>query len=145
MNAPGRPRGSSLQRSGPVGATDAVSVVRAYWHLMASNDFESVRAVLADDYVLEWPQSWERIRGPANFVRMNADYPASGPWRFDVHRVVGSGGEAASDVGVTDGVVQARCLSFFTVRAGLIVHQVEFWPEPYPAPANRAHLVERMP
>jgi hypothetical protein len=33
-------------------------------------------------------------------------------------------------------------LSFFTVEDGLITRLVEFWPEPYAAPANRAHLVE---
>ena len=43
---------------------------------------------------------------------------------------------------VTDGVQRARCISFFTVRDGKIIRQVEFWPEPYAAPATRAHLVE---
>ena len=120
----------------------AADVVHAFWRLMASNDFASVQAVLAPDFVLEWPQSNERIRGPERFVRMNAEYPAHGPWRFTVHRVVGGDGEAVSDVSVTDGVQAARALSFFTVQAGRIVKLVEYWPEPYAAPANRAHLVE---
>lgn len=37
----------------------AVDVVREFWRLMASNDFHSVAAVLASDFVLEWPQSNE--------------------------------------------------------------------------------------
>jgi len=44
---------------------------------------------------------------------MNAEYPANGP---------GS--------------------SFFTVAASKMTSLVEFWPEPYPAPANRRHRVE---
>jgi hypothetical protein len=36
-------------------ATDAVDVVRRFWQLMASNEFDTVAAVLADDFVLEWP------------------------------------------------------------------------------------------
>ena len=111
---------------------------------MATNDFDSVAAVLAPDFVLEWPQSGERIRGPERFARMNREYPAHGPWRFTVHRVVGGVSEAVSDVAVTDGVQAARALSFFTVTNGRIVRLVEFWPEPYDPPANRAHLVERM-
>jgi len=123
---------------------DAIATVRRFWALMASNDFASVGDVLSDDFVVEWPQSRERIRGRDNFARMNAEYPASGRWRFDVLRLFGNATEVASDVGVTDGVLQARALSFFTVEAGRVCRIVEFWPEPYPAPANRAHLVEAM-
>ena len=120
----------------------AEDVVREYWRLMATNDFASVAAVLAHDFVLEWPQSNERIRGVNNFARMNAEYPSHGPWRFEIHRIVAAQTAAVSDVGVTDGVQTARALSFFTVGEGRIKRIVEFWPEPYAAPANRAHLVE---
>jgi len=123
---------------------NAENVVREYWRLMATNDFASVAAVLAPGFVLEWPQSNERIRGAANFARMNAEYPSHGPWRFEVHRIVASEDSAVSDVGITDGVQTARALSFFSVSEGRITRLVEFWPEPYAAPANRAHLVEPM-
>lgn len=129
----------------PLQPTGAVEVVHEFWRLMATNRFEAVAAVLAPSFVLEWPQSKERIRGAANFVRMNAEYPANGPWRFAIERIVGSASEAVSDVSITDGVQHARAISFFTVEAGLVTRLVEFWPEPYAAPANRAHLVEPMP
>lgn len=125
-------------------AATATEVVNEFWRRMASNDFQSVRAVLAPDFVLEWPQSRERLRGAERFARMNAEYPAHGPWRFTVHRVVAEGAQAVSDVSVTDGVQSARAISFFTIAHGRITRLVEFWPEPYPAPANRAHLVEMM-
>jgi len=32
----------------------------------------------------------------------------------------------------------------FVLESGRVRRIVEFWPEPYPAPANRAHLVEIM-
>ncbi len=111
---------------------------------MATNEFHSVAAVLSSKFVLEWPQSKERIRGAERFAQMNAEYPAHGPWSFTVNRVIGSDSEAVSDVSVTDGVQLARAISFFTVAEGKIVRLVEFWPEPYEPPANRAHLVERM-
>jgi ketosteroid isomerase-like protein len=38
----------------------------------------------------------------------------------------------------------ARAISFFTIEDGKISRLVEFWPEPYIAPDNRAHLVERI-
>jgi ketosteroid isomerase-like protein len=122
----------------------AVRVARDFWARMASNDFDSVAAVLAPDFVLEWPQTRERIRGAQRFVRMNAEYPAHGAWRFTVHRLFGDEREAVSDVSVTDGVQQARALSFFEVADGRVTRLVEWWPEPYDPPANRAHLVEIM-
>ena len=109
---------------------------------MASNDFASVVEVLAEDFVLEWPQSNERIRGAARFAQMNAEYPAHGRWTFAINRLVGSEFEAVSDVSISDGVQHARAISFFTVADGRITRLVEYWPEPYAAPANRAHLVE---
>ena len=121
-----------------------VEVVKKFWELMATNDCRSVGAVLSDDFVLEWPQSNERIRGRRNFVLMNEEYPAHGRWQFSVHRIIGNDTEAASDVSVTDGVQQARAISFFSVTDGLIVKMVEFWPEPFSAAANRTHLVEQM-
>ena len=120
----------------------AADLVRRFWELMASNDFDAVAAVLAPAFVLEWPQSQERIRGIDHFVRMNQEYPAHGRWLFDVHRIVGGESEAASDVSITDGVQTARAISFFTGARGQITRIVEFWPEPYAAPAHRSHLVE---
>ena len=122
----------------------AVTVVREFWQLMATNDFSSVGAVLADDFVLEWPQSRERIRGKERFAQMNFEYPASGPWRFSVRRIIGNATEASSEVTVTDGSQQATAISFFTVVAGKIIRIVEYWPEPYPAPVNRNPLAEPM-
>jgi hypothetical protein len=117
-------------------------VVEQFWSLMASNDFRSVGSVLADEYVLEWPQSKERIRGRDNFASMNQEYPAHGRWQFIVNKLVASDHEVVTDVSVSDGVVLARVISFFTVQSGLIARQVEYWPDEYPAPEARKHLVE---
>jgi ketosteroid isomerase-like protein len=121
---------------------NAVEVVREFWQLMATNDFASVGAVLGDSYVLDWPQSNERIRGRVRFAEVNRGYPANGRWVFTVHRIVGGQNEAVSEVSVTDGVQHAKAISFFTVAEGKITQQVEYWPEPYPAPPSRKHLVE---
>jgi hypothetical protein len=117
-------------------------VVHEFWRLMATNDFSSVCVVLAPDFTCGWPQSHELIRGGERFAQMNAEYPANGPWRFSINRIICGDGDAVSDVSITDGVQNARAISFFTIKQGLITRLVEFWPEPYPAPANRAHLTE---
>jgi len=123
-------------------ASSSAKIVREFWRLMATNDFPSVCAVLAPDFICEWPQSNERIRGGGHFARMNTEYPSHGPWQFTINHIVSGPDEAVSDVSITDGVQSARAISFFTIKEGLITRLVEFWPEPYPAPANRAHLTE---
>lgn len=119
-------------------------VVEEFWRLMASNDFQSVKAVLSHDFVLEWPQSNERIRGGDNFARMNATYPADGIWSFELNRIVVSDEEAVTDTNVTDGRLRARAISFFTVESGLISKIVEFWPDPYEPPFDRSEYTERL-
>lgn len=125
-------------------ASEAGAIVQHFWSLMAGNDFFAVGKLLAEDFVLDWPQSGERIRGRENFARMNSEYPAHGPWTFRINTLVSDNTRAVSDVTVSDGVVIARAISFFTVHAGRIQHITEYWPDPYPAPANRAHLVETL-
>jgi len=122
----------------------AAEVARAFWHLMGTNDFHAVGAVLADDFVLEWPQSRERIRGRDRFAKMNIEFPAKGRWVFTINRVVGGVAEAVTDVSVTDGSRHDRAISFFTVDEGKITRIIEYWPEPFAASENRSHLVERM-
>jgi ketosteroid isomerase-like protein len=122
----------------------AGELAREFWRLMATNDFACVGEVLSADFVLEWPQSKERIRGAQNFARMNREYPAHGLWRFTINRIVDGETEAVSDVSVTDGVQTGRAISFFSVAAGKVARIVEFWPEPYAAAPHRAHLVEPM-
>lgn len=95
-------------------------------------------------YLLEWPQSKERIRGAENFARMNAEYPAHGRWQFQINRLFGTESEVVSEVTVSDGVQHARAISFFSVSNGKIMRLVEFWPDDYEAPAHRSHLVERI-
>ena len=123
----------------------ATEVVREYWRLMATNDFHSVAVVLSPEFVLEWPQSKELIRGAERFARMNHEYPSHGRWEFTIHRIIGNEVEAVSDVSVTDGVQTGRAISFFTLAQGKVLRLVEFWPEPFDAPPHRAHLVEVTP
>ncbi len=120
----------------------AVELVKKFWELMASNDFQSVGSILSDDFVLEWPQSGERIRGRDNYAAMNEEYPAHGRWTFTINRLVGNDHEAVSDVTVSDGLQVARALSFFETRDGKIIRMVEYWPEPFAARHERKHLVE---
>ena len=117
-------------------------IVERYWQTMNANDWHGASELLHDDYALDYPQSGERFRGREHFIALNADYPAAGPWRFSLHRIVAGEGEAVSDVTVTAPSVTARVVSFFELRDGKIRRMTEFWPDPFEAAAWRAPLAE---
>jgi limonene-1,2-epoxide hydrolase len=122
---------------------DNKQVVERFWVAMQTNDFKAAGEFLDDDYMLEWPQSGERIRGRENFVAINANYPAHGRWEFRIQRILAEGDQVVSDVGVTDGTIVGRAITFSTIRAGKIIYQIEFWPDPFEAPAWRTEWVEK--
>jgi hypothetical protein len=121
----------------------AKQVVAQFWSMMHTNDFEAASRLLHVDYVLDWPQSGERVRGRDNFVAINAHYPAAGRWQITLDRLVAEGDEVASQVTVTDGAILSKAITFSTVRDGLILRQTEYWPDPFPAATWRAQWVEK--
>ena len=122
---------------------DKKQIVERFWAAMQTNDFQAAGEFLHDDYVLEWPQSGERIRGRTNFVALNTNYPAYGRWEFTIHRILAEGDEVVSDVKVTDGTIVGRAITFSTIRNGKIIYQIEFWPDPSEPPAWREEWVEK--
>jgi ketosteroid isomerase-like protein len=123
---------------------ESKQIVERFWATMQTNDFKAVGELLHDHYTLDWPQSGERIRGRANFVAVNENYPAHGRWEFTIHRILAEGNEVVSDVDVTDGIVRGRVITFSTIRDGKILHQTEFWPDPFEAAEWRALWIERI-
>ncbi|HEU0293987.1 MAG TPA: nuclear transport factor 2 family protein [Anaerolineales bacterium] len=119
-------------------------ILENFWQTMKTNDFYAVAELLHDEYILEWPQSGERIRGRENFAKINTYYPAEGKWQFAVNQIISEGDLVVADVTVTDGARTDRVITFSTVRDGKILKQVEFWPEPFEAPTWRAQWVERI-
>lgn len=118
-------------------------LVLQFWKVMGENDFFAASQLLHDDYILEWPQSRERIRGRDNFARLNTAYPSDGKWTFSIIEIVREGGIVVTDVLVSDGTRNGRAITFSTIRDGQIWKQVEYWPESFEAPAWRAEWVER--
>lgn len=121
---------------------DNREVVLALWEAFDRQDFAAAGALLADDFVCEWPQSGELIRGRDNFIAVNTHYP--GEWHIRVARVVAGGDEVVTEAEASWGEKRAWAVSFFRLRGGQITHLREFWPDPYPPQDWRAGWVERI-
>jgi len=122
----------------------AENTVREFWRLMATNDFHSVKTVLAETFCADWPQTNEHIPSPENFCALNAAYPAAGPWRFALNRLIATQTEAVTDVSITDGITPARALTFFTVHDGKIQKITEYWPDPTTPPFDRTQWTQSL-
>ncbi|MET9748662.1 MULTISPECIES: nuclear transport factor 2 family protein [Streptomyces] len=126
----------------PVDVREPAAVVREFWARMQARDWTGLGALLADDLVVEWPVSAERIEGRADFVGVNAEYPEG--WSIEVLRVVADGETVVSEVEVpheTAGV--HRVVSLWTVRDGRMSGGREYWTAPGsdPSPPWRARFV----
>jgi hypothetical protein len=96
-----------------------------------------------EDYVMEMPQSGERIRGRDKMRQFQEAYP--NPPKAVLRRVVGSGEvwvmEATSDYPGGGTYHVANIVEF---RDGKILKETRYYAEPFEAPAWRAEWVERM-
>jgi hypothetical protein len=122
---------------------NAHEVVAAYWAAAAARDWDAFGALLAAGVVYEAPQTRERVRGGAAYLRFNAEgFP--GDWQLTVERIVAEDRSAASWIRMSDQGDTYPGLCFFDLDDdGLIARITDFWPEPAELPASRAHLVER--
>jgi SnoaL-like domain len=110
---------------------------------MQDNDWERAAGHLADNCVIDWPCSGERIVGRADFVAIQARYPTdTGRWSFEVHRIVAEEDLVVSEVTTTDGEQTARVVAFSILDGGRIAHQIEYWPMPYEPLPGRADLTQ---
>ena len=68
------------------------------WHRIQARDWDGVGELLAEKFVLEWPNARIRLRGRMNFVEFNRSYPEG--WSIEVLRIVAEGNTAVSEVRV---------------------------------------------
>ena len=101
----------------------------------------------ADNVVLEWPQSGELIRGRENIAAINRNYPASTGTtpKMKLRRIVKPGEawiiEGTIDYG--DGIPVSSVSIIETGADGKVVHQTDYFANPFEAPAWRKKWVER--
>ncbi len=112
------------------GGPEALSAEAEYW-------------LRHEDYVMEMPQSGERIRGRDAMRAMQEAFPV--PPSITLRRVVGAGGVWVIE-GVNDyeGDVWHVAVVFELDRDGRIVRDTRYYSQPIEAPQWRAEWVERM-
>ena len=113
-----------------------------HWAASAAGDLETEHNIY-DDYVLcEYPQSGEKIHGRRNLQALRGHHPGK-PSGFSIRRIVGAG-----DLWVTEYVItyqegkQFSTVSIMEFRDGKVVHETQYFAEPFEAPAWRSPWIE---
>lgn len=112
-----------------------------HWTASDADDFETEHQIYAEDAVLDYPQSGERIWGRRNIQASRTAQPNDK--RFTVRRIVGSG-----DLWVTEFVLTYDGRPSYTVSImefvdGEVAHETQYFADPFEPGPSRAQWVER--
>ncbi|WP_329196376.1 MULTISPECIES: nuclear transport factor 2 family protein [unclassified Streptomyces] len=123
---------------------EPLDVVARLWERIEARDWDGVAKLVAEDAVIEWPVSGERIVGRANFVAVLAEDDDVDEVPVEVLRILADGDLVVTEVEVPQEHVVYRAVSLWTVRDGVVVGAREYWTSPGqdPAPRWRAGYVE---
>jgi ketosteroid isomerase-like protein len=116
--------------------------LNAHWQASATGDLNAEHDIYADDAICDYPQSGERILGRANLQALRGHHPGK-PSGFNVRRIVGQG-----DLWVTEYTITYQGRPAFTVSImefrddGKVVHETQYFADPFEAPAWRSRWVE---
>ncbi|TCK60117.1 nuclear transport factor 2 family protein [Curtobacterium sp. PhB136] len=125
------------------GAPDRRAIVEEHWRASERGDVTAEHAMYADEAVLDYPQSGERFRGRERIAAQRGGHPAER--HFAVRRIVGSGPLWVSECVITYDAVPTRTVSIMEFVGDLVVHETQYFADPFPAAPERAGLAERLP
>jgi ketosteroid isomerase-like protein len=116
--------------------------VSAHWRASAAGDLNAEHDIYADDAICEYPQSGERILGRSNLQALRGHHPDK-PSGFDVRRIQGEG-----NLWVTEYMIsykgRATCVvSIMEFANGKVVHETQYFSDPFEAPAWRSQWVQQ--
>jgi ketosteroid isomerase-like protein len=119
-------------------------LLNAHWQASAAGDLDAEHAIYADNAVCEYPQSGERILGRSNLQALRGHHPAK-PSGFHVRRILEAG-----DLWITEYIItyQGRptcTVSIMEFRNAKVVHETQYFADPFAAPDWRRQWVQANP
>lgn len=128
-----------------MGEAENRETVERFWASLEGEDYEGAAAHLHDDLVEDWPQSGERINGPANWlevVRNHPTFPSIRPRRHEGRDDLWVS-ECVFDYGGEGESQPYHVCAIQRLRDGKIASIVEYFGAPFEAADWRADWVER--
>ena len=132
-------------------AKDNRATVEQFIQAMMTNDVEAQDRLLADDFVEEYPQSGERIRGKDNRRAIIENYPGGTPKETSstgpapkAPAITGAGDQftVTGQITYPNGETW-QLVSLVELRDGKINRITDYFAAPFEAPAWRTPYVEK--
>ena len=114
-----------------------------HWRASAAGDVNAEHDIYDEDAICDYPQSGERMLGRRNLRALRSHHPGK-PSGFNVKRFLGMG-----DLWITEYTISyqgriAYTVSIMEFRNGKVVHETQYFADPFEAPAWRSQWVQRV-
>lgn len=115
--------------------------LNAHWRASADGDLNAEHDIYHEHAICDYPQSGERICGRNNLQALRSHHPGK-PSGFNLRRMLGNG-----DLWVTEYMIHYQERIVYTVsvmefRNGKVVHETQYFADPFEAPAWRKQWVQ---
>jgi hypothetical protein len=119
------------------------AALEEHWRASERGDSAAEHAIYSPDAILDYPQSGERFRGRATISAQRGGHPARR--HFTVRRIVGRGDLWISECVITYDGPPTYSVSIMEFDHSQVVHETQYFADPFGAPEWRIALAEPMP
>jgi hypothetical protein len=125
-----------------MGDDDVRVALQRHWAASDANDFATEHQIYRADAVLDYPQSGERIRGRANIQASRTAQPNTK--HFSVRRMLGGGDLWISELVMTYDEEPYYVVSIMEFDGVEVVHETQYFGDPFEPGPSRAQWVEHI-
>jgi hypothetical protein len=116
--------------------------LNGHWQASAAGDLDAEHQIYDDDAICDYPQSGERIIGRINLQALRTHHPEK-PSGFEVRRIQGEGNLWITEYAISYQGRVAYTVSIMEFRNGKVVHETQYFSEPFEAPHWRERWVSK--
>ncbi|WP_213781392.1 nuclear transport factor 2 family protein [Caballeronia sp. dw_276] len=118
------------------------AALNLHWQASAAGDLDAEHDIYDDDVICDYPQSGERILGRINLQALRSHHPGK-PAGFDVRRIQGEGHLWITEYSIDYNGRLAYTVSIMEFLNGKVVHETQYFSDPFEAPGWRSQWVQR--
>ena len=120
---------------------DNRAALEQHWVASQAGDQNTEHAIYHEDAVLEYPQSGEHFRGRHTIQASRTQHPAQRT--FTIRRILGGGDQWITEYLITYDGRPVYTISIMEFRNGQVVHETQYFADPFEAPAWRRQWTEQ--
>jgi hypothetical protein len=119
------------------------AAIEEHWQASETGDTEVEHSIYSADAILDYPQSGERFRGRTGIAAQRGGHPADR--HFTVRRITGDANLWVSECVITYDGVPTYSVSIMEFDGDQVVHETQYFADPFGPPAWRSALAEPIP